>query len=326
MTDGKLLLTCADYVRIAPLLGGGSIHMEGGALALHLSEPGSWPSRAAVMRQAITDPAFDGGEASMGVHLARMDRGDRSFVALPVFVLRNFTARDLYVRKGSPITAVAQLAGKRVGMYSWTASGSIWYRHFLAWAGLDPLALQWCIGEIDGAYAPRMDANLPAGITRPREGRSLSAMLIDGELDAIYSPSRPLQHNAEAGPIVRLLPDYRTAELQYFQDTGILPPQHLMVLRREVWEADRSLARRVTDAFVRCEAAFCASVRGFPYASPWFEEELDRAAATVGDGAYAHGLEENRSTMEQFCAMAHRLGLTSRQIPVDEYFAEYLEA
>ena len=101
MTDGKLLLTCADYVRLAPLLGGG-VAMEGGELALRLSEPGSWPSRAAIMGQATGDPSVDGGEGSMGIHLLRMDRGDRSFVALPVFVLRNFTARDLYVRKGSP--------------------------------------------------------------------------------------------------------------------------------------------------------------------------------------------------------------------------------
>ena len=323
MTNGPLVLTCADYVRVSPLLGG-SVRMEGRELALRLSQPGSWPSRAAIMGRATGDATVHGGEASMGIHLNRMDRGDRSFVALPVFVLRNFTARDLYVRKESPITLVAQLAGKRIGMYSWTASGSIWYRHFLEWAGLDPLALRWCIGEIDGAYAPRLDANLPTGVTRPPPGRSLSEMLVDGELDAIYSPSRPVRYDAAAGPIVRLLPEYRSVELRYFQDTGVLPPQHLMVLRRDVWEADKSLAHRVTDAFIRCESAFCESIRGFPYASPWFEAELDAQAATTGMDAYAHGLDANMSTMKQFCATAHRLGLTSREIPVEQYFAEFL--
>ena len=322
---GPTVLTCADYVRLSPLLGGG-VRMDGGDLHLRLSEPGSWPSRAAIMAQATGDRSVAGGEASMGIHLARMDRGDRSFVALPVFPLRNFTARDLYVRSGSGNTEVAQLAGKRVGMYSWTASGSIWYRHFLRWAGLDPLALRWCIGEIDGAYAPRMDANLPAGISRPKPGHTLSTMLVDGELDAIYSPSRPLRYDPVNGPIVRLLPDYRPVELAYFKATGVLPPQHLLVLRRDVWEADRSLALRVTDAFVRCETAFCASVRGFPYASPWFEAELDDAIAAIGDAAYAHGLEENRATMQQFCRTAHRLGLTSREISVEEYFLEYMQS
>lgn len=321
MTD--ITLTCANYVRQMPLMSG-EVGMAGGTLRLRLSTGGSWPSRATMLRDALNDPSVAGGEASMGMHLERIDRGDRSFVALPIFVLRNFTGRDLYVRKGSPITAVEQLAGKRVGMYSWTASGSIWYRHFLAWAGLDPLALHWWIGEIDKAYAPRIDAALPAGIERA--AKPLSEMLIDGDLDAIYSPSVPLRYDAAAGPIVRLLPDYRATELRYYQETGVFPPQHLVVLRRDVWEADRTLAHRVTDAFVRCEAAVLDSLRGFPYASPWFEAEQARSAAEIGEAAYAHGLEANRSAMRQFAAMAHRLGLTSREVSVDDYFAEYLES
>ena len=53
-----------------------------------------------------------------------------------------------------------------------------------------------------------MDANLPAGVTRPPPGRPLSEMLIGGELDAIYSPSRPVRYDPASGAIVRLLPDY----------------------------------------------------------------------------------------------------------------------
>ena len=321
MTD--ITLTCANYVRQMPLISG-EVAMQGGTLRLRLSQGGSWPSRAAMLRDALHDDSVAGGEASMGMHLERIDRGDRSFVALPIFVLRNFTARDLYVRQGSPITTVADLAGKRVGMYSWTASGSIWYRHFLAWAGLDPLALQWWIGEIDKAYAPRVDASLPPGIERAT--RPLSEMLIDGELDALYSPSLPLRYDAASGPIVRLLPDYRATELRYFQQTGVFPPQHLVVLRRAVWEADRSLAHRVTDAFVRCEAAALDLLRGFPYATPWFEAERERSAAEIGEAVYQHGLEQNRAALQQFAAMAHRLGLTSREVGVDDYFAEYLQS
>ena len=326
MTDpAAVTLACADYNRLMPLVSG-AVRAEGVDLTFRLSEPGSWPSRAAMLRAALQDPAIAGGEASMGVHLNRIDRGDRSFVALPVFVLRNFTARDLYVTKGSPITTVAHLACKRVGMYSWTASGSIWYRHFLAWAGLDPTALHWCIGDIDGGYTPRVDAALPASVTRPPPGRSLAQMLVAGELDAIYSPSRPLQFDAVDGPIVRLLPDYRPVELMYYKDTGMFPPQHLLVLRRAVWEADRSLAARITDAFIRCEDAYLASLRGFPYASPWFEQERDEAEATLGGRAYAHGLDANRKALEQFAATAHRLGLTERLVAVDDYFAEFLSS
>jgi 4,5-dihydroxyphthalate decarboxylase len=323
MSKPTITLTCADYNRIMPLASG-KVQAEGLDLRLTLSDPGNWPSRAAVMKQALVSPDVAGGEASMGIHLRRIDQGDRSFVALPIFVLRNFPARDVYVRKGSPIISPAQLAGKRIGMYSRTASGSIWYRHFLAWAGLDPMAQQWTIGEIDDNYSGRKPTDLASCAVAAPEGRSLAQMLVAGELDAIFSPGRPKQFDASNGPIQRLLPDYRPLEMQYYQQTSIFPPQHLMVLRRDVWEADRSLARRVTDAFIRCEDAYLASIEGFPYASPWFEQERDDAAAAIGTGVYAHGLDANRKTMEAFCAMGHQLGLTDRLVSVDDYFAEFI--
>ena len=43
-----------------------------------------------------------------------------------------------------------------------------------------------------------------------------------------------------------------------------------------------------------------------------------------GSRFYAHGLEANRRTMEQFAATAYRLGLTDRLVAVDDYFAEFL--
>jgi len=78
-----------------------------------------------------------GGEQSMALHLWRVDAGDRSQVGLPIFPLRNFTARDLYIRKGGPVKTAADLNGKRIGMYGWANSGSVWYRHFLTHLGVD---------------------------------------------------------------------------------------------------------------------------------------------------------------------------------------------
>jgi len=130
-------LLCADYTRVLPLATG-AVPAD---FTLELGHRGSWPDRARILDRSLNDPSVAGGEASMGIHLRRMDAGDRSMVALPVFVLRNFTARDLYVRQGSGLTDARQLAGKRIGMYSWTASGSIWYRHFLGWSGVDPVSV-----------------------------------------------------------------------------------------------------------------------------------------------------------------------------------------
>jgi 4,5-dihydroxyphthalate decarboxylase len=323
MNSASIRLTCADYARIMPLATG-AVRAHGIDIELILGSKGDWPTRADMLRRALQDATVHGGEASMGVHLRRIDQGDRSFVALPVFVLRNFTARDLYVRKGSEIRQPRDLAGKRIGMYSWTASGSIWYRHFLTHAGVDLSTVQWCIGDIDQQYSARVEPALPAGVTRPPAGRSLSAMLVNGELDAIYSPPRPTLFHPEAGPIVRLVANVRAVERQYFRDTSVFPPQHLVVIRRDVWNADRTIARRITDAFIACENEFRASVRSFPYVSPWLDIELDETEAALGSNPYAHGLAENRAMMELFADQAYRAGLTDHRVAVDDYFAEFL--
>ena len=317
-----ITLTCADYLRVLPLAMGA----VPAPFTLELGVRGSWPDRAEMLRRSVHDASVQGGEASMGIHLRRIDQGDRSMVALPVFVLRNFTARDLYVLKGAPFHAAADLAGKRIGMYSWTASGSIWYRHFLTWAGVDPAGVAWTVGNIDDGWGAHRDQSLPSHVGSPAAGRSLAQMLMDGELDAIYSPPVPKDYDREAGPIVRLYPDSRAIETAYFGATGAFPPQHLVVLRREVWEADKTLARRVTDAFVACEDHVQAMLTSFPYVTPWTHAELEETKAAMGANPYAHGLESNRPMMEQFCDQAHRAGLTGKRIAVDDYFREFLDS
>jgi 4,5-dihydroxyphthalate decarboxylase len=324
MADVSISLTCADYARVMPLATG-EVKPEGIALTLVLGRRGSWPLRAEMLSRAVQDEAVQGGEWSMAQYLYRIDKGDRRYVGLPVFPLRNFTARDLYVRRGGPIREPADLSGKRIGMYSYTASGSIWYRHFLRYVGVDPATIQWTIGDVDAAWSSAsMNQTLPPGVSAPPAGRSLSDMLVAGELDAIYSPPRPQAYHPTSGPIARLFPDFRSVEQAYFRKTGAFPPQHLIVLRREVWEANRWIAKNLTDAFIAANDCFTAAQSGFPYATPWLEAELEDTAAVMGDDFHPYGLERNRAQIEMFAAEAFRLGFTSRRITTEEYFEDYL--
>ncbi len=323
MADLPIRLTCADYARVGPLALG-EVKPEGIDLTMILSQEGSWPGRADMLRRAGGDPTVHGGEFSMAGYLRRIETGDRSLIGLPVFPLRNFTARDLYVRKDGPVKTPADLRGKRVGMYDWVASGSVWYRHFLRFVGIEPNDVQWCIGSVDEPRITSHVYTLPAGIAAAPEGRALSEMLIDGELDAIYSPPRPRRYHPKDGRIVRLFPDVRAIERDYFRQTGMFPPQHLIVLRREAWEANKWIARALTDAFIRCNDWFTKAQRSFAYASPWLDMELEETEALMGADFHPYGFEKNRATIEVFTDMAHELGIVGRKISAEEYFAEFL--
>jgi 4,5-dihydroxyphthalate decarboxylase len=320
-----LTLTMADYARMMPLATG-QVKPDGIDLTLIIGREGSWPGRAELLRRALNDPAVQGGESSMAGHVRRIAQGDRSHVAIPVFPLRNFTARDLYVRKDGPVKTAADLRGRRIGMYDWVASGAIWYRHFLRYVGVQPNDVQWWIGSVDEPGITSHVYTLPDGVHTAPDGKPLSEMLLDGELDALFSPPRPRRYHPANEPIVRLFPDIRTIEKAYFHATGMFPPQHLVVVRRAVWDANQWVARALTDAFVQCNDVFIRAQRSFPYASPWEDAELEETEAVMGANFHPYGFEANRRTVETFNDEAFALGIIPRRVTPEEYFAEYLES
>ena len=150
--------------------------------------------RSEMLRRATQDPAVDGGESSLAQHVMRIAAGDRSLVAIPVFPLRNFTARDIYVAKGSPLTPQT-LNGKRLGIYNWAASGAVWYRHLVRYFGQDPAKISWVVGGADSTAAVNIVGSLPSHVTLAPKGRSLTDLLLANKIEAIFTPLPPAMSN-----------------------------------------------------------------------------------------------------------------------------------
>jgi 4,5-dihydroxyphthalate decarboxylase len=313
----RLTLTCANYVRFMPIATG-DVRPKDVELTWVRGD------RNEMLRRATDDSAVDGGEASMAQHVMRVDRGDRSLVATPVFPLRNFTVRDLYTRKSSGLTT-GSLEGRRIGIYNWAASGAVWYRQLLRHLGHDTTKIRWVVGGVDAPAAVRLpDPPLPH-VTPAPEGSSLSKLLLEGSIDAFFGPLPPRQLHPGDGPIVRAFPSFRVMEQKYFAETRCYPPQHVIVLRRASWERDRSVGRSLVEAFNQGEQMFEAAQRQFPYNSPWMIEDVEDAARLMGIDYHAHGLEKNRHAVDVFCQSAFEDGLTKRRIAVEEFFAEFLK-
>jgi 4,5-dihydroxyphthalate decarboxylase len=278
-----------------------------------------------MLNRALSDETVDGGEGSMLGHLLRVDRGDRSLVAIPVFPLRNFTARDIYVPKGSELEP-GSLQGKRIGIYNWAASGAVWYRHLLRYFKQDPAQMEWTVGGTDEPRQVTARAPLPSYVSNAPADKSLSDLLLEGKLDAFLSPLPPKAYHPVEGPISRLIPDFRPVEKRYFSETGCYPPQHVLLIRREKWERDPSVGRKLVDILQECETRFQAGQNLFPYSSPWLMADLEEAHLLMGEGFHDHGLEKNRSALDVFCQGGFDDGMTQRRVTIEEYFAEFLEA
>jgi 4,5-dihydroxyphthalate decarboxylase len=313
----SLALTCADYVRFMPIATGDVRPKD---LAL------TWirGDRTEMLRRATGDTTVDGGETSMAQHVMRLDAGDRSMVAIPIFPLRNFTVRDLYTRKGSPVAA-RDLGSSRIGIYNWAASGAVWYRHLIRHLGHDTRKVTWVVGGTDAPAAVRIPDPAPSHVRPAPAGTSLSDLLLRGDIDALFSPLPPARFQPVDGPIVRVFPDFRTLEQRYYADTACYPPQHVIVIRRATWEKNPAAGARLVEAFNIAEARFEAAQRQYPYNSPWLIGDVEDAARLMGADYHTHGIEKNRRVVDVFCQAAFDDGLTKRRVTVDEWFSEFLK-
>ncbi|MEU3274362.1 ABC transporter substrate-binding protein [Saccharomonospora sp. NPDC006951] len=269
---------------------------------------------------------FDIAELSLSSYVLTLGE-DAPFVAVPVFPSRAFRHSAVYVRHDSPVTEPAQLAGGTVGVPEYQITAAVWIRGILAELhGLGVSSVRYRTGGLDEpGRVEKIALDLPSGVdVAPiAEDRTLSGMLLDGELDAVYSARNPGPFN-EGGGIRRLFTDPERAEKDYHARTGIFPIMHTLVIRSDVYREHRWLA---TELVKSCELAKTTALSGIgetaalPYALPWLWAEAERTRAALGSDWWPYGLEANRAALETFLRYSREQGLASRHYEPEELFA-----
>ena len=276
---------------------------------------------------------FDAAEMSLASYVVGLTR-DSPFVGLPVFPSRMFRHSGIYVSAASGITEPAALAGRRVGVAEFQLTANVWIRGVLADEYAVPVdSVTYVTG---GLHSPgrveKVPLDLPSGIrVEPLgPGRTLDRALATGEIDALYSPRAPESFTRGTSGVRRLFEPSRPVEEDYFLRTGIFPIMHVLVLRREVYERNRWLARSLYDAFERARALCIEGIDDTAAARfmlPWLHDEVTRTRALLGDDYWPYGLEPNRHTLRTFLDYAYAQGLATRRLQPEELFApETLES
>jgi len=271
---------------------------------------------------------FDIAELSLSTYVLTLAQGS-PFVAVPVFPSRAFRHSGIYVGADSPVKDPADLSGATVGVPEYQITASVWIRGILAeHHGLPVSAVRYRTGGLDRpGRVEKLRLHLPAGVEVAPIGPAdtLSQLLLDGRLDAVYSARNPGPFNtAGGGGLRRLFLDPAGAELEYHARTGIFPIMHTLVIRRDVYEQHRWLARELVKA---CEQAKAIGLAGLGetaalrYALPWLWAEVERTRAALGDDWWPYGLEANRRTLATFLRYSHEQGLADRRYEPEELFA-----
>jgi 4,5-dihydroxyphthalate decarboxylase len=314
----RLSLACGDYDRTRPLIDG-TVRPNGLDLTCLPMPVEEIFFRMARFRE------FDAAELSLGSYLVSGALAG-PFVAIPVFPSRSFRHSGIYVPMGSPVSDPASLAGGTVGLAEYQLTANIWIRGILADRHDLPVdAVRYRTGGLHAAGRPeKLAVTLPPtiDIAPIGAGETLSDLLAAGAIDALYTPRTPLAY-AE-GRARRLFPDFPAAEEQYFRDTGIFPVMHVVVIRREIYDRDRWIARSLTDAFVKARQIALdgmAETAALRYMLPWLAADVEHAQRVLGDNYWTYGLPGNAPALSTLVRYAHSQGLIGEPLDPTDLFA-----
>ncbi len=258
-------------------------------------------------------------EMSFGKVVSLLSEERPDIVALPVFVSRVFRHSGLYVPEGSPIRTPKDLEGKRVGIPEWAQTAGIFMRGMLVDEyGVDLARIRWVqAGVRQPGRAEKVELKLPSGVSIERRAeRTLVDLLAKGEIDAVMS--------AREVPAPRLFPDYRPAEAAYWKKTRIFPIMHVVVLRRDAYEANRWIAMNLYKAFDEAKRRSLARVQevGLSHLPlPWVPDHARHWREMAGEDFWPYGVEPNRPTLEAFFRYAYEQGVAKKRLRMEDVFA-----
>lgn len=250
---------------------------------------------------------FDVSELSMASFAIALDRGNDTWIGLPVFSTREFFHTGVIVRDDSTLHHPSELRGKRIGVLEYQQTSVVWIRGiFQHEFGIEARDMQW--------FMERRPENSHGGSTgfTPPDGvnliyvapdSSLAAMLTAGEIDAIlFYPHfgdsidrKPGDHRANMRART-LFADPAAEARRFAAKTGIMPINHGVVVRRSLLREQPQIAHDVYAALVEARDA------------------------SGGRDAFPYGFKTNQHTLETLLTYLHEQGLTSRRIELAELF------
>lgn len=263
--------------------------------------------------------------------LAFANEGFRAYTLIPVFPLRTFRHKSIFIRTDRGIRKPGDLRGKTIATTGYSSTSLTWIRGFVEHEyGVKPTDVRWVLASKESSAAASGGASkqeqvLPEGITvvDGPAGKDESDMLADGDVDAVFHTGEPRAYVEGHPKVARLFPDYRTVERAYYTKTGIFPIMHAVAMRRDVVEAHPGLTAAVFRAYSAAKQLAYDRLNTMAWLEdtlPWVSQEVEETRALMGDNYWPYGIEPNRKALESLFQYAHEQGLAQRRLRIEDVF------
>jgi 4,5-dihydroxyphthalate decarboxylase len=246
----------------------------------------------------VRELKFDVSEMAIATYVQAKAYGKR-LVLMPATMMGRFQHGTILRNAARPLTP-AELAGKRIGVRSYSQTTAVWVRGILENDyGVDLGKVRWVTFE-DGHVA---EYHEPAGVERAGGDKNLLKMLREGELDAaIYGADLP---NDPA--FTSLIPDAETAARTWYARHNVVPINHMVVLTEKRAKSDPQIVKEIYRLLLQAKSA-----AGLPKAG-----EID---------FLPFGLEACRPALQTVIKYALQQRLIPRKIEVEDLFDDTTRA
>jgi 4,5-dihydroxyphthalate decarboxylase len=185
----------------------------------------------------VREQRFDVCEMALVTYLQAKAFG-KPIMLVPATMMGRFQHGTMLYNSERGAVTPQNLPGKRVGVRSFAQTTGCWMRGIL-WKdyGLDLAKVKWVTFE-DAHIAEFRD---PPGVERAAEGKDMTKMVLDGELDAaIFGTVLPPDPRLKS-----VIPDHEHAALAWYQKYGTVPINHMVVVKAALSQSDPGAVREV---------------------------------------------------------------------------------
>jgi 4,5-dihydroxyphthalate decarboxylase len=270
----------------------------------------------AAFRRMVRGLEFDICEMAITTYICAREHGKR-MTALPIFLVRAFHHGAILLNTKAGIGAPNHLEGRRVGVNrGYTVTTGVWARGILQEEhGVDLDKVTWVLSgdEHVGEYRP------PANVVPIEPGKTLSEMLVSGELAAAIGVE---VNHPDVKPLV---PNPLEAGLAALRARGHYPINHLIVVRDEVLEASPGLAADIFDAFGEAKRLYLKRLKANAIERPTGADEVYRRVMEVIGDPLPYGIGPNRKVLEALVQHALTQHIIKAPVAVEQLFARGTE-
>jgi 4,5-dihydroxyphthalate decarboxylase len=269
------------------------------------------------------DPRYDASEVSFSRYTTARSRNDERVIGIPNFLMRGFRHRCIITARASRLTRLEELKGGRIGVTGWQDSGNTWTRAALARAGVGIEDVRWYAGRLTAAH-PIVDRlgpyHQPGRIEAVPGERPMLDLLETGGLDAVFTPFMPPSFFDRNSSLRCLLPNFRAAELEYFNAVGYVPGIHILGIKASFAAEHPWLPQVLSDLIDESQRVWLEKRRKYAETTPWIIDELYRSGHDLPGTWNASGLEANRAMIADFLDEVRKQRLAETDLTPDTLF------